>query len=76
MQIAVACRTGHGGLEEPEAFTLGERRVRVTDILDRWAGADHRYFKVRGDDGGRYILRHDLEIPAWELRVYEAAEDG
>ncbi|WP_437487250.1 hypothetical protein WME75_06465 [Sorangium sp. So ce1014] len=53
------------------AFTLGERRVRVTEILDRWPGGDHLYFKVRGDDGARYILRRDFEILLWELEVYE-----
>ncbi|AUX20603.1 hypothetical protein SOCEGT47_010750 [Sorangium cellulosum] len=74
MRVDVACRAGHGGCEEPQALTLGERRVRVTEILDRWPGVDHLYFKVLGDDGARYILRRDLEIPAWELEVYEAAE--
>ncbi len=72
MRIEVACRAGHGGGEEPAAFTLGERRVRVTEILDRWPGDDHHYFKVRGDDGARYILRHDLEIQVWSLEVYES----
>ncbi|WP_437877365.1 hypothetical protein [Sorangium sp. So ce513] len=73
MQVDVACRAGHGGSDEPVAFTLGERRVRVTEILDRWPGADHLYVKVRGDDGARYILRRDFEIQIWELEVYEAA---
>ncbi|WP_437815858.1 hypothetical protein [Sorangium sp. So ce1078] len=54
------------------AFTLGERRVQVTEILDRWPGGDHLYFKVRGHDGARYILRRDFEILVWELEVYEA----
>jgi len=75
MRVDVACRAGHGGSEEPETVTLGVRRVRVTEILDRWPGGDHLYFKVRGDDGARYILRRDFEILVWELEVYEAAED-
>ncbi len=72
MLIQVESRAGHDGDEEPDAFTVGERRVRVTHVLDRWPGADHRYFKVQGDDGARYILRHDLEIQVWSLEVYES----
>jgi hypothetical protein len=26
---------------------------------------------VRGDDGGRYILRHDAAADKWELSLFE-----
>ena len=29
-------------------------------IVDRWLAPDYRYFKVQGDDGSTYILRHVL----------------
>jgi len=63
----VDCYTGYRGEEEPRGFLLGEHRVEVVEILDRWMEPDHRYFKVKGDDGGRYILRHDVRSGSWEL---------
>ncbi len=44
-------------------------------VLDRWLAPDHRYFKVRGDDGGVYILRHDAERDVWELTRSAAGAD-
>ena len=38
VQIRVECYAGYRGEEEPRAFTLGETRCAVVDILDRWAG--------------------------------------
>lgn len=76
MEIDVTCRAQGEGPEEPWAFTVGERRVQVLEVLDRWPGADHQYFKVQGDDGARYILRHDLEILVWQLEVYELPDDA
>ena len=70
--IRVECYAGHRGEEEPRRFWLGERSVAVTEILDRWLSPDHRYFKVRGDDGGSYILRHDTLADRWELTLFDS----
>ncbi len=45
--------------------------VVAKNILDRWLAPDHRYFKVRGDDGSTYILRHDMTSLDWELILFE-----
>jgi hypothetical protein len=50
---------------------MGERLVGVTDVSDRWLAPDHRYFKVRGDDGDIYILRHDEPADRWELWMFQ-----
>jgi hypothetical protein len=71
MELRVECYAGHRGEETPRAFHLGNRRVVVAEVLDRWLDPDHRYFKVRGDDGGLYILRHDVEKDRWELTLFE-----
>jgi hypothetical protein len=42
----------------------------IDRILDRWLAPDHRYFKVLGDDGGLYILRHDEQLWEWSLTTY------
>ena len=67
MKIRVECHAGYRGAEEPRAFTLGERRFTVLAILDRWLDPEHRYFKVRVEDGRRFILRHDGASGQWEL---------
>lgn len=70
-RIAVDCHAGHRGEETPRRFRLGARSVEVADVLDRWLAPDHRYFKVRGDDGDVYILRHDPQADAWELTMFQ-----
>lgn len=71
MKLSVECYAGHRGEETPRSFHLGERRVEVKEVIDRWLAPDHRYFKLLGDDGGRYILRHDPHRLCWELTFYE-----
>lgn len=72
MNIRVECYSGHRGEETPRRFYIGKRRVEVVEVLDRWIAPDHRYFKVRGDDGGMYILRHDEPTSTWELNVFDS----
>ncbi len=67
MNILVECHAGYRGEEEPRAFTLGERRFAVLEILDRWLDPEHRYFKVKVDDGRMFVLRHDAGFGRWEL---------
>jgi hypothetical protein len=67
MKIRVECYAGHGGEQEPRAFMLGERRLEVHELLDRWLDPAHRYFKVRVDGGQVFILRHDEGTGEWEL---------
>jgi hypothetical protein len=67
MKIRVECYAGYRGEQEPRAFLLGERRLEVRELLDRWLDTAHRYFKVRVDDGQIFILRHDEGTGEWEL---------
>ena len=70
MRIRVQCYAGHRGEEEPRAFDLGDRRLEVVEIVDRWLAPDHRYFKVQADDGNAYILRHDEAAGEWEMTSF------
>jgi len=54
--------------ERPTLFHIGERKISVTDILDRWYGPDYSYFKVMGDDKKIYILRMHEYLHMWELK--------
>lgn len=69
-QLHVECYAGHRGEETPRRFSLGERAIEVVEVLDRWLAPDHRYFKLRGDDGNLYILRHDVSTLTWELTLF------
>jgi hypothetical protein len=70
MAIRVECHFGYGGEQEPLAFWLGERRLAVRDIVDRWFSQTQRWFKVDADDGHMYVLRHDEATGDWELAAY------
>jgi hypothetical protein len=67
MDVKVDCYAGYRGEETPRRFEIAGRRVEVVDVIDRWFGPDHRYFKVRGDDGAAYLLRHDERADRWEV---------
>jgi hypothetical protein len=69
--LVVESYSGYRADERPVAFRLGERRIGVREILDRWQGADHAYFKLTGEDGALYILRQDREHDTWELILME-----
>lgn len=72
LAVRVECYAGHRADTEPLAFHLGQRKVTVSEILDRWLDPTHRYFKLRGDDGGIYLLRHDTVADRWELTLYDS----
>jgi hypothetical protein len=76
--VRVDCYAGYRGEQEPHRFHFGSRPVAVTEIIDRWLGPDHRYFKLLGSDGDTYILRHDSVSQDWTLAFYRrgAASDS
>lgn len=71
-EIRVECYSGYRGEETPVRFYLGERLIEVEEVLDRWIDPTHRYFKVKGDDGGIYILRHDTNSDIWEMTLFNS----
>jgi hypothetical protein len=74
--IEVECYADHRGEETPRRFHLGERTIEVAEVLDQWLASDHRYFKLRGQGGATYLLRHDEVSGRWELIMYERAAPG
>jgi hypothetical protein len=72
--IRVECYAGSRGDETPRAVTIGARRIAVIDVLDRWIAPDHRYFKIKGDDGAIYIIRYSNASDSWELTMFNRAE--
>jgi hypothetical protein len=51
LAVRVECYAGHRGEQTPRALILGDRRIVVSEVLDAWLAPEHRYFKLRGDDG-------------------------
>lgn len=71
MKIRVECYAGYRGEETPRRFYLNDRAVGVSEVLDRWLAPEHRYFKIRGNDGGIYILRHEVPSGLWEMTLFD-----
>lgn len=73
MTIRVESYAGYRGEQEPRAFWLGERRVAVLEVVDRWYAPGQRWFRTRTDDGHAYVLRHDEGTGEWELAAFTRA---
>ena len=71
VMLRVECYAGHRGEETPRVIHIDERAVVVNEVLDVWIAPDHRYFKVKGDDGDLYIIRHDTKADVWELTMFK-----
>ena len=73
MIVKVACAAGPRGEETPRRLSFDGRSVELVELLDCWLGTAHRYFKMAGDDGATYLLRHDTARDLWELTMYAAS---
>ena len=76
LTIAVECYAGHRGEQTPRTLILGDRRIDVAEVVDAWLAPDYRYFKLRGDDGNTYLVRHDERTTTWELTMFRAEHVG
>ena len=74
--ITVECYAGYRGEETPRRIRFAARTVEVREILDSWLSPDHRYFKIIGDDGAVYIVRHDVQQCIWELTFYQRQKNA
>ena len=69
MDVSVQSYAGYRAEERPRSFTLNGHAYEVREILDRWFGPDHSYFKVRAQDGITYLLKYDSAADLWTLEV-------
>ena len=70
--VRVARDAGHRAETEPRRLHIGARELVVTEIIDRWLDPRHRYFKLRGDDGSIYLIRHDTASDRWDLTLFDS----
>ena len=66
-KIDVVTYSGYKGAERPLAFIWKGRRIECKEIIDRWYGEGHEYFKVKGNDDIAYLMRYDRSRDVWEL---------
>jgi hypothetical protein len=78
MRIHVECYAGYRGEETPRRVQIGDCRMEVIEIVDRWLSPQHRYFKFLTADRAQWIIRHDTQVGLWELTLYKQAglDDG
>ena len=76
MIVSVQCEPAFNGEATPRFFTIGDRRIDVVDVLDRWFGEDYDYFKVCDAGGDTFILRRDTDDLTWEIWMYKRAGVG
>jgi len=72
LSIDVECYAGHRGEQTPRTLILGDRHIDVAEVLDAWLAPDHRYFKLRGEDGDTYLVRRDERSDTWELTMFRS----
>ncbi len=74
MRLRVECYAGYRGDETPRRLVVAERPLEVLEVVDRWLGPDHRYFKLRVEGGATFVVRQDLDSGEWEVATYEGPE--
>lgn len=70
IRVKVFCYSGYTGDETPRRFEIWKHDIEVKEVIDKWLAPEHRYFKVRGDDGNIYILRYDVGTDSWDLTLF------
>jgi len=75
MRVHVHCYSGRKADERPVRFRLEEHEYLVVEVLDQWYGSEDIFYKVRADDGGLYVLRHQTSTPdgIWDLVSFRRA---
>jgi len=72
--IKVSSYSGYKANERPMSFTVDGQIREVVNVIDRWYGVEHDYFKVLADDGKVYLIRWNRILDLWFLvRVMEKA---
>jgi hypothetical protein len=75
MRVQVECYSAYKAEERPVRFRIEGREYHVEEVLDRWYGPNHSWYKVLGNDGNVYILRRDSSVPEgmWDLISFRQA---
>ena len=64
-KIDVEAYSGYKANERPVSFVQDDRRIAIREVMDRWYGQDHDYFKVIAEDGCTYLLKWHRPSDHW-----------
>jgi hypothetical protein len=67
VNIEVMAYSGYKANERPLYFVLEQKKLSVVEVLDRWYGEEHDYYKVLADDGKVYLIRWHRFLDSWFL---------
>ena len=71
-KIEVVAYSGYKANERPLYFIMDHQRLEVQNVIDRWYGVEHDYYKVIADDGRVYLLKWHRRLDLWFLeRIME-----
>ncbi len=51
---------------------LREQTLKIVEVEDKWYSPGETYFRVRVEDGDRYVLRHTEAQDVWSLEGYRS----
>ena len=74
--IQVDCYSGYKANERPINFTVRGRRLMVEEIIDRWYGINHSYFKILANDQKTYFIKYDQDEDLWTLEKITDSKIG
>ena len=67
VKIEVEAYSGYKANERPLSFVLDQKKRVVVNVMDRWYGEEHDYYKVLADDGRIYLIRWHRLLDLWFL---------
>lgn len=70
--VRVRCYSGFKGDERPTELFLGDSFQPIAEIEERWYSPGESFFRVRLQDGDRYVLRHIEAQDVWTIQGYRA----
>ena len=73
LPIHINAYSGYKANERPREFVFDDDYYEIADIEDRWYEPEAMYFRVRTNEGKRYILRYNEKADEWTL---ESGFDG
>ena len=72
--VRVACYSGYRADERPVRILFEAQTLEIAEVEDRWYSPGATYFRVRVENGERYVLRCDDAQDIWSLTAYRAPE--
>jgi hypothetical protein len=72
-ELEVECVADERGEWIPRRLGRSGEAREIVDVLDRWPGAGHCYYRVRDDAGALWILRRDDLRGTWWVVAFEQA---